>query len=106
MKHVDGKVAFITGAANGAGFGMAQVFAKNGMKVVITDIRQDSLDRAMNHFSDNPNVHPIRLDVTDRKARIDAIESLKRMIRSWLDEMFPTMPEEEKIERAEVSAPL
>ena len=68
MKHVEGKVAFITGAANGAGFGMAQVFAKNGMKVVLADIRQDSLDRAMAHFGNNPNVHAIRLDVTDREA--------------------------------------
>ena len=68
MKQVEGKVAFITGAANGAGFGMAQIFAKNGMKVVITDIRQDSLDRAMAHFAKNPDVHAIRLDVTDREA--------------------------------------
>jgi NADP-dependent 3-hydroxy acid dehydrogenase YdfG len=66
MKQVEGKVAFITGAANGAGFGMAQVFAKNGMKVVLADIRQDSLDRAMAHFGRNPNVHAIRLDVADR----------------------------------------
>jgi hypothetical protein len=42
-----------------------------------------------------------RMDVTDRKARIDAIESLKRMIRSWLDENFPKMPTSEKEMRAE-----
>jgi hypothetical protein len=41
-----------------------------------------------------------RIDVNDRKARIDAIESLKRMIRSWLDETFADMPEQERIERA------
>lgn len=44
-----------------------------------------------------------RIDVTDRKARIDAIESLKRMIRSWLEESFPKMPQDEQIMRAEVS---
>lgn len=42
-----------------------------------------------------------RLDVTDRKARSDAIESLKRMIYSWLDEYFPKMSIEEKEMRAE-----
>jgi len=68
MKNMEGKVAFITGGANGAGFGMAQAFLKNGMKVVIADIRQDSLDRAMTHFTNNPAVHAIRLDVTDREA--------------------------------------
>jgi hypothetical protein len=38
-----------------------------------------------------------RIDVNDRKARVDTIESLKRMIRSWLDETFADMPEAEKI---------
>ena len=38
-----------------------------------------------------------RIDVNDRKARIDTIESLKRMIRSWLDETFADMPEAEKV---------
>ena len=79
MKHIEGKVAFITGAANGAGFGMAQVFSRNGMKVVIADIRQDSLDRAMAHFGNNPNVHAIRLDVTDREAFARAADETERV---------------------------
>jgi hypothetical protein len=45
-----------------------------------------------------------RVDVTDRKARIEAIESLKRMLRSWLEEYFPEMPPEEQIQRSEVSS--
>ncbi len=79
MKNIEGKVAFITGGANGAGFGMAQVFSKNGMKVIIADIRQDSLDRAMTHFANNPNVHPIRLDVTDREAFAHAADEAERV---------------------------
>jgi NADP-dependent 3-hydroxy acid dehydrogenase YdfG len=68
MKQVEGKVAFITGAANGAGFGMARVFLKNGMKVVLGDIRQDSIDKAMATLGNNPNAHAICFDVTDREA--------------------------------------
>jgi len=79
MKNIEGKVAFITGGANGAGFGMAQVFSKNGMKVVIADIRQDSLDRAMSHFGHNPNVHPIRLDVTDREGFARAADETEKV---------------------------
>jgi NADP-dependent 3-hydroxy acid dehydrogenase YdfG len=79
MKQVEGKVAFITGAANGAGFGMAQVFAKNGMKVVLADIRQDSLDRAMAHFGRNPNVHAIRLDVADRTEFARAADAAEKV---------------------------
>jgi len=79
MKNIEGKVAFITGGANGAGFGMAQVFSKNGMKVVLADIRQDSLDHAMTHFRNNSNVHAIRLDVTDRDAFVSAADEAERV---------------------------
>jgi NAD(P)-dependent dehydrogenase (short-subunit alcohol dehydrogenase family) len=79
MKNVEGKVAFITGGANGAGFGMAQAFTKNGMKVVIADIRQDSLDRAMAYFKNTPGVHAIRLDVTDREAFARAADEAEKV---------------------------
>jgi NADP-dependent 3-hydroxy acid dehydrogenase YdfG len=58
---------------------MAQVFSKNGMKVVLADIRQDSLDRAMASFGNNPNVHAIRLDVTDREAFARAADETERV---------------------------
>jgi NAD(P)-dependent dehydrogenase (short-subunit alcohol dehydrogenase family) len=79
MKNVEGKVAFITGGANGAGFGMAQAFLKNGMKVVIADIRQDSLDRAMAHFKSAPGAHAIRLDVADREAFARAADETEKV---------------------------
>ena len=41
-----------------------------------------------------------RVDVADHKAREDVISSLRKMIKSWLDEAFPNMPESERIERA------
>jgi NAD(P)-dependent dehydrogenase (short-subunit alcohol dehydrogenase family) len=79
MKNLEGKVAFITGGANGAGFGMAQAFTKHGMKVVIADIRQDSLDRAMAYFGNTPGIHPIRLDVTDREAFARAADEAEKV---------------------------
>jgi NAD(P)-dependent dehydrogenase (short-subunit alcohol dehydrogenase family) len=79
MKNIEGKVAFITGGANGAGFGMAKVFSKNGMKVIIADIRQDSLGNAMTHFRNDPNVHPVQLDVTDREGFARAADEAERV---------------------------
>ena len=79
MEQVEGKVAFITGGASGMGFGMAKVFVKAGMKVVIADIRQDQLDRAMAHFGSNPNIHAICLDVTDREAMKRAADEVERV---------------------------
>jgi len=79
MKNIEGKVAFITGGASGAGLGMAKVFVRNGMKVVIADIRQDSLDQAMTGFRDDKNVHAICFDVTDRQAFARAADEAERV---------------------------
>lgn len=69
MENIAGKVAFITGGASGIGLGIAKVFARNGMKVVIADARQEALDEAMAYFKETGEaVHPILLNVTDREA--------------------------------------
>ena len=79
MRVVEGKTAFITGGGSGVGFGMAQVFSKAGMKVVIADIRQDHLDQAMAHFKGANDVHAIALDVTDREAFARAADEAERV---------------------------
>lgn len=78
MKDVKGKVAFITGGASGAGLGMAKAFLKNGMKVVIADIRQDRLDQAITEIS-SPDIHAVQLDVTDRDAFARAGDETERV---------------------------
>lgn len=42
-----------------------------------------------------------RESISDHAARVEVIDSLKKMIRSWLDETFPEMPGVERIARAE-----
>jgi len=41
-----------------------------------------------------------RADVTDRKARENVISMLQKMIKAWLDEVYPGMPDSERIEKA------
>jgi len=87
MEHLAGKVAFITGGASGIGLGMAKVFARAGMRVVIADVRQDHLDEASEHFrslaasgrKSEADVHPLKLDVTDRAAMAAAAEEAERV---------------------------
>ncbi len=80
MKDFEGKVAFITGGASGAGFGQAKVFSEAGCKVVIADIRQDHLDDAMSFFKDkNVHIHPIKLDITDRSAYAAAADEVEKV---------------------------
>jgi NAD(P)-dependent dehydrogenase (short-subunit alcohol dehydrogenase family) len=45
--NLEGKVAVVTGAASGIGRGMTRCFAAAGMKVVLADIDQGPLDRAV-----------------------------------------------------------
>jgi NAD(P)-dependent dehydrogenase (short-subunit alcohol dehydrogenase family) len=81
VKHVEGKVAFITGGASGIGFGMAQVFLKAGMKVIIADRVQAHLDEAARILaqSTNRDYHFIKVDVTDRKAMAAAADEAERV---------------------------
>ena len=69
MENVAGKVAFITGGANGIGLGIAQAFVNAGMKVVIADIRPEALEAACKRLAaggHEADVMTFELDVTDR----------------------------------------
>jgi NAD(P)-dependent dehydrogenase (short-subunit alcohol dehydrogenase family) len=80
MQNVEGKVAFITGAASGIGLGMAKVFLRNGMKVVVADVIEDRLaDAAVDLLPEGPNFHVIQLDVTDRDAMAEAANEAERV---------------------------
>jgi NAD(P)-dependent dehydrogenase (short-subunit alcohol dehydrogenase family) len=46
MKDLKGKVAVVTGAASGIGLGLAQEFAREGMKVVLSDIEEKGVHEA------------------------------------------------------------
>ena len=51
MQNFQGKTAFITGAGSGIGLGMARTFARNGMNVVLCDIRRDGLEQALSEVN-------------------------------------------------------
>lgn len=75
LQDVNGKTAFVTGGASGMGLGMAKVFARHGMNVVIADIRKNALDEAMAGFEGGGlAAHAVRLDVTDRDEWVKAAD--------------------------------
>lgn len=47
MKHLEGKTAFVTGAASGIGFGIATALAQAGVKVMLCDIEEAALEKAV-----------------------------------------------------------
>jgi NAD(P)-dependent dehydrogenase (short-subunit alcohol dehydrogenase family) len=74
MKDVEGKVAVITGGASGIGFGIARVFLRNGMKVIIADNSARNLDDAARQLGGGAAVHLMHLDVADRAAMLRAAD--------------------------------
>ena len=46
MKDFNGKLAVVTGGASGVGFAIGEALAKQGAKVVLTDIEQESLENS------------------------------------------------------------
>jgi len=79
MRNVAGKVAFITGGASGIGLGMARVFVRNGMRVVIADLLAKHLEEAAAELGADGSVHLIQLNVADRTAMSRAAEETLRV---------------------------
>ena len=65
MKDLAGKTAFVTGAASGIGLGIATALAQAGVKVMLCDIEQGALDRAVEQLKlTNADVDGVKADVS------------------------------------------
>lgn len=51
MQQIEGRVAVVTGAASGIGRAMADTFADAGMKVVLSDVDEPALSRAVEELN-------------------------------------------------------
>ncbi len=73
MKELRDKVAVVTGGASGIGLAMARALLAEGMAVVLADIEEGALDRAVSDLSSSgERVQGIRTDVSD----IDSVQAL------------------------------
>ncbi len=65
MKDLAGKTAFVTGAASGIGLGIAATLAQAGVKVMLCDIEEAALDRAVESLKQtNADVDGVKADVS------------------------------------------
>lgn len=65
VKDLVGKVAFVTGAASGIGLGVATALAQAGVKVMLCDIEQGALDKALEGLrATNADVEGVIADVS------------------------------------------
>ncbi|MDJ0919991.1 MAG: SDR family NAD(P)-dependent oxidoreductase [Henriciella sp.] len=65
MKDLEGKVAFVTGAASGIGLGITKALAQSGVKVMMCDIEKEALDAALADLRQtNADVDGVQADVS------------------------------------------
>lgn len=73
MKDFEGKVAVITGAASGIGFGLAEYAVQKGMKVVLADVEDEALKKAVQELKNKgADVIGVRTDVS----KLEDVENL------------------------------
>ncbi len=73
MKTFSGRTAVITGAASGFGLEASRIGARLGMHIVMADVQQDALDRAVAEIAGiGAQVLPFRLDVS-KAAEVEAL---------------------------------
>ncbi|ABL00550.1 SDR family oxidoreductase [Pelobacter propionicus] len=75
------KTIFITGASAGFGAACARIFSAQGNRLILTARRSDPLLTLQRELSGKTEVHVIPLDVRDRVAVKDAVESLPERFR-------------------------
>jgi NAD(P)-dependent dehydrogenase (short-subunit alcohol dehydrogenase family) len=69
MERLGGRTAVVTGAASGIGLALVEAFVREGMRVVMADIDQESLRRQAENLSDQgAEVLAVTVDVTDPEA--------------------------------------
>ena len=76
MKDFNGKLAVITGGASGVGFAIGEALAKQGAKIILTDIEQDSLENSTALLADQS------FNVSCKVADVSKIESMNKLA-SW-----------------------
>jgi NAD(P)-dependent dehydrogenase (short-subunit alcohol dehydrogenase family) len=80
MKEFKGNVAVVTGAASGIRYALAEKFALEGMKVVLSDIEETALSKTNKEFQDRG--YEVRSMITDVSNEAD----VKLLAMKTLDE--------------------
>src|SRR3546814_9372839 len=74
MNRLDNKVCLVTGAASGIGKRIAEVFAANGGKVVIADLKIVAADVAAKEIRDaGGDALAVAMDVTDEQQVVHGV---------------------------------
>src|SRR4029450_1176470 len=77
MDNVKNKVAYITGASKGIGFGIAQILLNNGMNVAITSRKMSAAKLAAESLTNHASkILPLESNVTSLISEIKAVKAV------------------------------
>lgn len=79
FSSVKGKVAVITGAASGMGKAIAEIFAANGMSVVVADLNQERGDEVVENIRENGG------EAVFCRANVSVEEDVKNLMKTAVD---------------------
>src|SRR5947208_12346996 len=100
MGKMDGRVAIVTGAAQGIGRAVAQKLADEGATLVLVDLNEEGVERAASELSD---ATPVRADIgseddvqrlvdttLERHGKVDALANVAAIVpfTPWDDVTF------------------
>jgi 3-oxoacyl-[acyl-carrier protein] reductase len=83
-KRLEGKVAIVTGGAQGIGFATVRKFVDEGAVVALCDVKQEGVDQAVRALSADGAVSGYVVDVT-RRDQVDAMMSSVKEKRGRID---------------------
>jgi len=75
-KIMNKKTALITGATSGIGLATAQLFAKNGLRLILCGRREDRMNDIANELKNLTEVHTLLFDVRIKEDVFKSIQSL------------------------------
>jgi NAD(P)-dependent dehydrogenase (short-subunit alcohol dehydrogenase family) len=79
MDTLESKVAVITGAASGIGFGMARAFGHEGMRVVLSDVSAERLNDAVTDLQSEG------IDCVGQITDVRSLEAVEALARAAVD---------------------
>lgn len=81
MFSLRGKIALVTGASYGIGFGIAVALAKAGATIVFNDLKQDKVDSGTNEYKKlGIDARGYVFDVTDEEKVVSAISQIEKEV--------------------------